>query len=88
MHMATQNIGPGFEYVRLETGSDSINCIAMLTTNVIQEWDHLEDNTPARLHKSFPGSSAGKESVCNAGDPGLIPGSGKSPGGGIGYSLQ
>ena len=36
----------------------------------------------------FPGSSAGKESTCNAGDPGLIPGSGRSPGEGIGYPLQ
>ena len=36
----------------------------------------------------FPGSSAGKESVCNAGDPGLIPGSGSSPGEWIGYPLQ
>ena len=35
-----------------------------------------------------PGSSAGKESACNAGDPGLIPGSGRSPGEGIGYPLQ
>ena len=33
-------------------------------------------------------SSAGKESACNAGDPGSIPGSGISPGEGIGYSLQ
>ena len=32
----------------------------------------------------FPGSSAGKEFACNAGDPGLIPGSGKSFGGGHG----
>ena len=29
---------------------------------------------------SFPGSSAGKESACNAGDPSLIPGLGSSPG--------
>ena len=36
----------------------------------------------------FPGSSAGKESACNAGDPSLIPGSGRSPGEGIGYSFQ
>ena len=36
----------------------------------------------------FPGSSAGKESDCNAGDPGLIPGSGRSPGEGIEYPLQ
>ena len=32
----------------------------------------------------FPGSSAGKESACNSGDPGSIPGSGKSPGEGMG----
>ena len=38
--------------------------------------------------KGFPGSSAGKESACNSGDPNLIPGSGRSPGEGIGYSLQ
>ena len=35
-----------------------------------------------------PGSSAGKEFTCNAGDPSLIPGLGKSPGEGIGYPLQ
>ena len=34
---------------------------------------------------SFPGSSAGKESACNAGDPGSIPGLGRSAGEGIGY---
>ena len=33
----------------------------------------------------FPDSSGGKESTCNAGDPGLIRGSGRSPGEGIGY---
>ena len=38
--------------------------------------------------KGFPGSSAGKESACNAGDPGSIPGLGKSLGEGIGYPLQ
>ena len=37
--------------------------------------------------KSFL-SSVGKESTCNAGDPSLIPGSGRSPGEGIGYPLQ
>ena len=36
----------------------------------------------------FPGRSAGKESACNAGDPGSIPGLGRSPGGGIGCPLQ
>ena len=36
----------------------------------------------------FPDSSAGKELACNARDPSLIPGSGRSPGEGIGYPLQ
>ena len=36
----------------------------------------------------FPDSSAGKESTCNAGSLGSIPGSGRSTGEGIGYPLQ
>ena len=36
----------------------------------------------------FPDSLVGKESVCNAGDLGSIPGLGRSPGEGIGYPLQ
>ena len=36
----------------------------------------------------FPGDSNGKESACNAGDLGSIPGSGRSPGEGNGYPLQ
>ena len=36
----------------------------------------------------FPGGSAGKESACNAGDLGLIPRLGRSPGGGNSYTLQ
>ena len=36
----------------------------------------------------LPGSSAGKESACSAGDPDSIPGSGRSAGEGIGYPLQ
>ena len=41
-----------------------------------------------RIALGFPGSSAGKEFTCNAGDPGLIPGPGSSPGEGIVYLLQ
>ena len=36
----------------------------------------------------FPDSSVGKESACIAGNPDLIPGSGRSVGEGIGYPLQ
>jgi len=38
--------------------------------------------------KGFPGSSAGKESTCNAVGPGLNPGFRRFPGEGIGYPLQ
>ena len=41
--------------------------------------------------KGFPGGSESKESACNAGgagDPGSIPGLGRSPGGGLGNHLQ
>ena len=38
--------------------------------------------------EGFPGSSVGKESTYNAGDPGLIPELGRSPGEGHGYPLQ
>ena len=40
------------------------------------------------LLEGFPGSSAGKESTCNAGDPGSIPVLGRRAGEGIGYPLQ
>ena len=36
----------------------------------------------------FPDSSVGKESTCNAGDPGSVPGLGRFPGEGKGYPLQ
>ena len=42
----------------------------------------------SNLSQHFPGSSAGKESTCNARDLNLIPGSGKSAGEEIGYPLQ
>ena len=40
------------------------------------------------IRLGFSGGSAGKESACNAGDPGLIPGLGRSLGKGICYPLQ
>ena len=38
--------------------------------------------------KGFPGDSVGKESACNARDLGSVPGLGRCPGEGKGYSLQ
>ena len=43
---------------------------------------------PVFLPSGFPGGSAGKESVCNAGDLGSILGLGRSSGEGKGYPLQ
>ena len=40
------------------------------------------------INMGFPCGSAGKESACNVGDLGSIPGLGKSPGEGIGSPLQ
>ena len=40
-----------------------------------------------QVSRGFPGGSDGKESAGNAGDPGSIPGSGKSPRQGNGYPL-
>ena len=47
-----------------------------------------EAGTLAVASTAFSGSSVGKESACNAGDPGSIPWWGRSPGEGIGYPLQ
>ena len=47
------------------------------------DYDYIYGN-----QQGFPGSSAGKESACNIGDPSSIPGSGTSPGEWLGYTLQ
>ena len=46
------------------------------------------DRLPTRVFMGFPGGSDGKESACNAGDLGSIPGLERSPGGGHGNPLQ
>ena len=45
-------------------------------------------SAPDSPSMAFPGSSAGKKSTSNAGDPGSIPGSGRSAGEEISYPLQ
>ena len=45
-------------------------------------------NCSSTIYQGFPDSSVGNESTWNAGDPGSIPGLGRSPGEGIGYPLQ
>ena len=58
---------------------------------VLNSDDFQEQIGPAYYLGSLPGfsgSSVGKESACNEGDPSLIPGSGRSTREGIGYPLQ
>ena len=57
----------------------------------LSDWTELNWIIPFPLqiyNSPFPGSSAGKESACHAGDPSSIPGSGRSAGEGIDYPLQ
>ena len=42
---------------------------------------------PTPVFLGFPDGSEGKESTCNVGDLGSVPGLGRSPGGGHGYPL-
>jgi len=51
-----------------------------------KEWDTTEQL--CATIEGFPGGSGSKESACNAGDSGLIPESGRSPGEENGYPLQ
>ena len=69
--------GYPLQYFGLENSLDcTIHGVAKSQTRLID------------FHLPFPGSSAGIKSTLNAGDPGSIPGSGRSPGEGIGYPLQ
>ena len=49
---------------------------------------HTHTHTHTHIYVGFADSSVGKDSACNAGDPGLIPGLGRSTGEGKAYPLQ
>ena len=57
----------------------------LLSTYCMQSALHM---SPPLIQMGFPGGSDGKESACNAGDSGSIPGSGRAPGEGNGYPPQ
>ena len=61
----------------------------ILTVLIIVEWKYLKVVLGApMLYLGFPGGSEDKVFACNAGDPGSIPGLGRSPGEGNGNPLQ
>ena len=68
-------------------GWQAVHCFELCEKNIILEFKMIW-HCPCQPTQSFPGSSAGKESTCNAGDRGSIPGWGRYPGEGTGYPLQ
>ena len=63
----------------------SFNCLHIFAFSRISDiWNH----TVCRLFRGLPGGSEVKASASNAGDPGSIPGLGRSPGEGHGNPLQ
>ena len=64
--------------------------LQVITQYLNQAFLFLENSSPLApaIPCCLPGSSAGKKSTCNAGDPGSIPGLGRSAREGIGHPLQ
>ena len=60
----------------------------MKTLSQCSQFPHILTQCILLVYLAFPGDSEGKESACSAGDPGSIPGLGRSPGEGKGYPLQ
>ena len=76
-----RSLGEGNSYPLQHSGLESsMDCIAHGVTK--------SQTRLSNFHLGFPHSSVGKESACNAGDPGLIPGLGRSPGVGNSSPLQ
>ena len=64
------------------------NTTELYTQECLREWVLYVCLPQLKIKRGFPDSSAGKESACNAGDLGLVPGLGKSPGERNGSPLQ
>ena len=65
-----------------------MQCKRLWFNSVVKKTHCRRDRLPTPVFLGFPGGSAGKESACNAGALGLIPGLGRSPGEGNSYPLQ
>ena len=79
-----------FSFFSISSGAQTWITVILngLSENEPSSFCHVYDCAKVLHLEGFPGNSAGKESACNAGDPGSIPGSGRSPGEWMGYPLQ
>ena len=69
-------------------GSGGTEKLSNLSNSWVRKIPWRRDWLSTPVFMGFPGSSDGKESACSVGDLGLIPGLGRSPGGGRGNPLQ
>ena len=74
--------------VGAELGAQSPGNLFLQSLTSVHKIRWRRDRLPTPGFLGFPGNSAGKESTCNVGDLGLIPGLGRSPGAGKGHPLQ
>ena len=77
-----------FQRVHSSIGKYHLQCRRPSFDSWVWKIPWRRDRVPTPVFLGFPWGSAGKESACNAGDLGSIPGLGRSPGEGKGYPLQ
>ena len=82
----TEELG-GLDYMGLQRVGHNWSDLAHIHTYT-HKCVYTHTHIYTHIEKGFPGSSAGKESACSAGDLGSIPGSGRSLGGKQGNPLQ
>ena len=76
------------EFPHLMTEKWYLSVVLIQISLIMSNDEHLIFYASTSISGLLPGGSDGKESACNAGDWGSIPGLGRSPGDGIGKPLQ
>ena len=74
--------------LRAQLVKNLLQCRRPLFNSWVTKIPWRRDRLPAPILMGFTGSSDGKESACNVGDLGSIPGLGRSPDGGHGNPIQ
>ena len=85
-HFASLSVNPSCPYSVVDSDLPP-HCKFSLNKINHVAFNRCQNNLSLELLLGFLDGSVGKESSCNAGDPGSVPGSGRSPEEGIGYPL-